>query len=116
MKLSNVLTVGLFMAFILTETIAKFQSSSPKINRYALKSASGSQREIFERLVQHVDPSVSSWLYGFLFKKWKKRKSTMKIQNVGSEWNLITKITNTGHSWPENLKKSRAKKKTREIK
>ena len=94
MKVSYVLIFGLLMTLMLTETIARYQS--PKINNYSLKRASGDQREIFERLVKYVEPSVSAFLFGFLFNKWKKRKSTMKIQNVGSEWNLITEIRNTG--------------------
>ena len=91
----------LFLALILTETIAiRF---SPKINEFELKTASGYQREIFERLVKHVDPSVGNWLMGLLFGKWENRKSIMKILNVGSDWSLITIIKNTGNYVELNL-------------
>ena len=98
----KLLIVGLlFMALILTEAIAiRF---SPKINKFELKTASGYQKEIFERLVKHVDPSVGDWLMGLLFGKWENRKSIMKILNVGSDWTLITIIKNTGNYVELNL-------------
>ena len=98
----KLLIVGLlFMALILTEAIAN--RFSPKINEFELKTASGYQKEIFERLVKHVDPSVGDWLMGLLFGKWENRKSIMKILNVGSDWTLITIIKNTGNYVELNL-------------